>query len=471
MGNLLDQKTEPLSKLVLSRLNDTASLTNHLCMNDHPFTHNIQAYNTFLPNILIKHNYMKNSHFFLSLCLIGTIVISACKKEVDKPAESSSNSIATNPLIGGNAVVFKDTVSVKDGDITIVFSKSNACFPSNEIFSFTATAPSIPSNAKFVWDFGDGKLLTGVTVRNMYIKPATYTVILQIKSETDALLQKASISLKALGQQVSPTAVFSSALSDINYLNNMSFTSRSTVPTGTIVEHLWDWADGTTSTTSNSFMPKNFPLIAEDKTYPVRLIVSANSGCKDTATVNVFVPASYSISGNFTAEQFEACTNEYFIFTPTAIGVPAGAVYTWDFADATGLVTGNPVKKQFTYQNDYDVKMTITLKGKIIYQTHKPVKVYGQNIKPKALMLKNVVSSTSTAEKWAFYSQSNIPHGFLTAYRWEMPFNRIDDNFNTIVEQEYIKAATPSNYTIRFIVTSNTGCKDTALANITIPAK
>lgn len=414
---------------------------------------------------------MKTPNFiFLFFYLIFVIGISACKKEANTPV-NTTNMENTPPPIGGNAVVFKDTVSIKDGEVTISFSKSDACFPSNEIFSFTASAPGIPANAKYVWDFGDGKSLTGITVRNIYIKPATYTVILQIKSEADILLQKAAVSFKALGQQVSPTAVFSSALSDINYLNNMSFTSRSTVPTGTIVEHLWDWADGTTSISSNSFMPKNFPLVPEDKTYPVRLIVSANSGCKDTSTVNVFVPASYVISGNFTAAQFEACTNEYFIFTPTATGVPAGAVYTWDFADATGLVTGNPVKKQFTYQNDYDVKMTITLKGKIIYQTHKPVNVFGQNIKPKALMLKNVVSSTPTAEKWAFYSQSNIPHGFLTGYRWEMPFNRVDDNFNTIVEQEYIKAATPTNYAIQFIVTSNTGCKDTAIAHITIPAK
>jgi hypothetical protein len=39
------------------------------------------------------------------------------------------------------------------------------------------------------------------------------------------------------------------------------------------------------------------------------------------------------------------------------------------------------------------------------------------------------------------------------------------------VEQEYTKAATPTNYSIRLIVTGNTGCKDTAVANITIPAR
>ena len=414
---------------------------------------------------------MKTKHIFVSLCVFTFIVISGCKKEADKPANSSQTTEDNSPPIGGATAVFKDTVSVKDGEVTITYAKSDACFPSNEIFSFTATAAGIPAGAKYVWEFGDGKSLTGTTVRNMYRNPASYTIILQIKNAADVVIHKASLAVKALGQQVSPTAIFSSALPDINYLNNMTFTSRSTVPTGTIVDHLWDWADGTTSNSSNSFMPKNFPKVPEDKTYPVRLIVSANSGCKDTASLNVFVPASYNISGNFNIEQFDACTNEYFIFTPNATGVSAGAVYTWDFADATGLVTGNPVKRQFTYQNDYDVKMTITLKGKIIYQTHRPVRAFGQNIRPKALMLKNVVSSTPTKVIWAFYSQSNIPHGYLTGYRWEMPFNRVDDNFNTIVEQEYTREATPVNHTIRLIVTSNTGCKDTTVANITIPAK
>lgn len=411
---------------------------------------------------------MKMSKNWLFTYLTSAIVLLACNKKVDTPAEPVLNNSITN--ITGTLSAFKDTTSVTDGDVTITFSKTEACYPSNEVFSFTAVAKNVPTTTKYVWEFGDGKSLVGQTVRNIYKDPATYTVILQVKSSTDQLIQKVSVSIKALGQQVTPTAVFSSALADINILSNMTFTSRSTVPTGTITNLFWDWADGTTSSTSNHFIPKNFAPVAEDKTYPVKLIVTANSGCKDTAGINVFVPATYNITGSFEAVQYDGCTNEYFIFTPTATGVPAGAVYTWDFADATGFVSGNPVKKSFTYQNDYDVKLTITIKGKIIYQTHKAVRAFGQNIKPKALMLKNIVSSTPTAEKWAFYSQSNVPHGFLTGYRWEMPFGIIDDNFNTIVEQEYKKAATPTNYSIKFIVTGNTGCKDTAVANITIPA-
>jgi hypothetical protein len=413
---------------------------------------------------------MKITQNWLYPCFFAVTLALACNKKVDAPAElpALSNSITA---ITGTLSAFKDTVKVTDGDVTITHSRTEACYPSNEVFSFTAVAKNAPPDTKYVWEFGDGRSLVGQTVRNIYKDPATYTVILQVKSGTDQLIQKVSVSIKSLGQQVTPTAVFSSALADINILNNMTFTSRSSVPTGAITNLLWDWADGTTSSTSNSFIPKNFPNVPADKTYPVKLIVTANSGCKDTATVNVFVPANYTITGNFDAVQYDGCTSEYFIFTPTATGVPTGAVYTWDFADATGFVSGNPVRKAFTYQNDYDVKMSVTLKGKLIYQTHKAVRAFGQNIKPKALMLKNVVSSTPTAEKWAFYSQSNIPHGYISGYRWEMPFGVIDDNFNTIIEQEYIKAATPTNYSIRLIVTGNTGCKDTAVANITIPAR
>jgi hypothetical protein len=74
-------------------------------------------------------------------------------------------------------------------------------------------------------------------------------------------------------------------------------------------------------------MPKNFPKVPEDKTYNIKMIVNANSGSRDRASLNVFVPASCNISGNFSAEQFDACTNERILFTAEAENVPTGAVY------------------------------------------------------------------------------------------------------------------------------------------------
>lgn len=77
---------------------------------------------------------MKTKHIFVSLCVFTFIVISGCKKEADKPANSSQTTEDNSPPIGGATAVFKDTVSVKDGEVTITYAKSDACFPSNEIF-------------------------------------------------------------------------------------------------------------------------------------------------------------------------------------------------------------------------------------------------------------------------------------------------------------------------------------------------
>lgn len=390
----------------------------------------------------------------------------SCGKTVDTP-----NSEDKGTIIGGVTSSFKDTVSFVSNNITIKYSKTSQCFPSNEIFAFTATPASNLSNATFNWEFGDGQMMQGTSVRNIYEHAGNYTVILKVKDASGQLLNAISFSIEAYGQQVTPHASFYAQIYDINYLNNYAFTSQSTVQRGTLTNYTWDWADGSSTSTANAYTPHNFPQVAEDKTYPVKLIATANSGCKDTAIVSVYVPAVYSISGDFDAVRYDACNNEYFIFTPNIKGAPNNATFSWDFADASGTAIGAPIKKAFTYQNNYDVKMTVYLNGKQIYKVSKNVLAYGQNIKPKALMLKNVVSSDATTVKWAFYSQSNIPHGYFTGYLWDLGGGVIDDNFNTYVEKTFQKSTTAATYSVKLVVTGNSGCKDTATAIVTIPAK
>jgi PKD repeat protein len=405
---------------------------------------------------------------FLLLLSIG------CGKKVDTPTDNggtNTNTPVTPPVIGGASANFKDTTTINDGAVTLQFSKTSPCFPSSEIFAFSATVTGAPTGVTYNWDFGDGQKLTGNPVRTIYKIAGNYTVILDIKNSSGNSLNKSTISVKAWGQQVTPHAAFASQIFDVNFVNNMSFTSSATVPNGAINSYFWDWGDGTKNTTVNQFINKNFVALGSDRTYNVKHVVTANSGCKDSVTVPVFVQGTYTIAGDFNAVQFDGCTAEYFMITSNATGVPAGAVFTWDFADASGLQTGNPIRKSFTYQNDYDVKMTVTLNGRQIYKTSKTIKAFGQNIKPRALMLKNVASETATTVKWAFYSQSNIPHGYLTGYRWEHDDALVDDNFNTYIERTYNKGTSAVNRSVKLIVTSNTGCKDTTTAFITIPAR
>lgn len=405
---------------------------------------------------------------FAIVVVIFCGMLYACSKSADAPSSGSGST--ETPTIGGTTSSYRDTVSTNIGTVTILYSKTSACYPSNEIFAFSATGTGLPSGVVYSWDFGDSHTITGNNVRNIYDLSGSYTIMLTIKDAAGAVLSKTTVNVKALGQQVTPHAVFSSQIYDVNYVNNMAFTSQSSVQRGSLSNYAWDWGDGTISSTATGFTPHNFPPVATDKIYPVKLIVTANSGCRDTAVVPVSVGAVYSPVGDFDAVPLNVCSAEYFVFTPNATGVPAGCVYTWDFADASGTATGNSIKHSYTYQNDYDVKMTVTYSGKIIYQTHKPIRAQGQNVRPVALFIKNVSASDATSVTWAFYSQANIPHGYYIGYRWEFSTGRVDDNFNTYIEQTYSKTAASQTQTIKFIVTGNSGCKDTAYGTFVIPA-
>ncbi len=409
---------------------------------------------------------MKITVQFTVFLILFIGLIFSCQKTADTPATDTGTT-----TIGGVTSTYKDTTTVTVGNVVIKYSRTSQCYPSNEIFAFSAVASGVPSDAVYYWDFGDGQTLTGTTVKNIYDVSGTYTVTLKIKNSSLQVLNTATLSVTAWGQQVTPHAAFYSQIYDVNMVNNMAFNSTATVQHGTLVNYLWSWGDGATTSSANYYATHNYAGVAADTSYPVRLIVTANSGCKDTTTVPVAVAAVYTITGDFDSASYNVCTNESFVFTPNAKGVPAGAVYQWDFADASGLASGNPVTHSFTYQNDYDVKMYIYLKGKLIYQTHKSIHANGQNIKPVALFLKNIVSSDAATVTWAFYSQSNIPHGYYTGYYWDLGDGKTDNNFDTYVEDTYTKGSVNMTYTIKLVVTGNSGCKDTAVGSITIPPK
>jgi len=416
----------------------------------------------------------KICHILFTFAILFSLATS-CTKTADSPPDKTSDSTSTIvPVIGGATSIYKDTVSYTVGNVTILYSKTSQCYPSNEIFAFTASATNFPSNAIYKWDFGDGHTISGAaTVGNIYQDAGYYTVTLTITDVNGQKLNTTTVNVKAFGQQVTPHASFYAQIFDIKYPNNMNFNANgSTVPRGKINNYLWNWGDGTTTSGATPDNTEhNFNLIANDTTYPVQLIVTASSGCTDTAFVPVSITATYHISGDFDVNQYDKCTAEYFIFTPKLQGAPSNVTYAWDFSDATGTATSNSaINHTFTYQNTYDVKMYVFLKGKIIYTAHKSIITAGQNIRPKALFFKNVNFEDANLVKWAMYSAANVPHGYISSYEWYVDNVSIDNNTNSTYElQAYQKGIAEVNHTIKFIVTGNTGCKDTSYATIKIP--
>ena len=420
---------------------------------------------------------MKHTFQYILLLLILGADFTSCNKTTDTQSTTTPTT-DTIKTVGGITSAYKDTVEATINKVTLKYSRTSQCYPSNEIFAFTASATSLPTGATLNWDFGDGHTINGAgngaTVGNIYASPGKYTVTLTIKDGNKVSLSVTTVNVAAHGQQVSPHASFYAQIFDINYPNNYNFNANgSSVTNGHISNYYWIWGDSTTTSAATADnTPHNFPQVAKDVSYPVQLIVTSSEGCKDTAYVPVSIAAIYNnISGDFDTVQNNPCTAEYFTFTSNAKNIPQGAVFTWDFSDATGTSVGNPIQHTFTYQNTFDVKMYVSMNGKIIYTTHKSVWANGQNVQPTALFFKNVSYEDSTYVKWAMYSAGiSPPHGYIATNAWYMDDVLINTNTNDTYEiYEFNKKLTTSQHTIKHIVTSNVGCKDTATSSFVVP--
>ncbi len=88
---------------------------------------------------------MKKNSALTGISLAMLVLLAACKKENTSPGSENNNTEA--PLIGGVISAFKDTTTVTEGTVTIQYSRTEACYPSNEIFQFTAVSSGFPADS------------------------------------------------------------------------------------------------------------------------------------------------------------------------------------------------------------------------------------------------------------------------------------------------------------------------------------
>jgi PKD repeat protein len=399
--------------------------------------------------------------------LLLAVMVASCKK-TDVTPDVTTNGVG----IIGTIKTSNDTTYVTVGSVEIRYTKTAPCYPSTEIFTFTASTTNLPSTVTFNWYFGDGNIATGKTVQHGYDAPSPYVIRLDVKNTSQEVIATATFPVKAWGQQLKPVAIFSSKNDFNDNTNYITFNSASSVNRGAIVQYRWNWNDGSKiDTVANGLIRHQFPSATTDKMYPVKLTIQTDAGCTADTTVNVSVLANYPITGDFNAVAYNACTNEYFLFTPTATNVPTGAYYVWNFSDGRGDTTAPyPIKYAYKYMNDYDVIMTIVLNNRVIYKTHKMVGAKGENPKPKASFYTTLVNNTSTTTKYSFNSQSTIAHGGISAFLWDFGNGATDNNYSSFIENTYTKTTTATNYTVRLIVQGN-GCADTTYRTVSVGAK
>ncbi len=355
------------------------------------------------------------------------------------------------------------------GPIIISYTFTSPCAPSTEKFTFTCTGSGVPAGATFEWYFGDGNAGYTNPVDNVYADGGNKTVLVKVKKDGSIVGQQ-SMSVKVAGQDVSPVASYSYNLtSQVGTQATFDFQSNSYIAKGSML-YAWDFGDGTTGTGIK--YTKTFAQLPTDQTRAVKLKVTSDAGCSDTKTIDVVVPAAYDIKGGFTAASTSPClpSKEVFTFTGPTTNVPAGAVYSWDFGEGSGLTYGNPVVKSYVHGNSYNVILTIIYNGRELYKVGQPVKTYGQDATPNASFYIQFIGSTVNGYIYNFNNTSNIAGGYTNInWNWEFGDSTTYNGIVASIDKTYIRGSVDKSYPVKMTVTSNSGCSSSAEASVYIP--
>ena len=189
---------------------------------------------------------------------------------------------------GGTGTVTKTVTTVANQPPTGSFS--SVVTKQQVAFSSTSSDPD-GTVTGYLWDFGDGGTSTLANPAHTFPAVATYPVSLTL-TDNDGGTTVITNPVTTVGNTL-PTGSFSSVVNK----QQASFTSTADDADGTVTGYLWDFGDGSaTSTLVNPI--HTFPGVA---TYPVSLTLTDNDGGTTVITNPVTTVANQAPVADFAA--------------------------------------------------------------------------------------------------------------------------------------------------------------------------
>lgn len=175
---------------------------------------------------------------------------------------------------------------------SIAYNVTDPCSIQKEIFTFIGPINNVPSNAQYIWDFGDGSTGDSNYYKKIYTYQKTYPVKLTIV-HNNREIYKNVIPVVSKGQSAKPIAKFDlidgyTNATDREYHFNNPYNPDDSYYYEKIY---WNFGDGTFDSTRAKRNPsKIYKRLMIDKNYDVTMTVISNSGCSNSKTISVFVP-------------------------------------------------------------------------------------------------------------------------------------------------------------------------------------
>lgn len=156
-----------------------------------------------------------------------------------------------------------------------------------------------------------------------------------------------------------PTAYFTYTITNPDTGGPVVFTNGSTDPDGDIVEYLWDFGDGTTSTEEN---PTH--QYSSGGTYTVTLTVTDSKNHTNSYGTNITVKSEGYPNAFFVYSPVTPTTNDIIQFTDQSTD-PDGTIVSWhwDFGDGNTSTERNPTHQYSTSGYGtviFTIRLTVT---------------------------------------------------------------------------------------------------------------
>ncbi len=251
-------------------------------------------------------------------------------------------------------------------------------------FVFTNTSTGVFNS--YSWDFGDNTTSNLVSPSKVFAEPRDYNVTL-IATDTTGTHHYFSQKIT-----VHPLPVMSFAIYNGGYVGStFNFVSTSTISSGHIASHAWDFGDGTLGSGSNVNK-----IFATEGSFPVMLSGVSAAGCSSSVIISIPVAAAPPSGGggggsnnppgggsnpappitnplSFTVNRNSHCLEgNSFEFTNTTQG---NFTFKWFLGDGDSTTAANPTKS-YTNSGDYQVTLVGTDENGIKYFFSRTITVF-----------------------------------------------------------------------------------------------
>ena len=248
------------------------------------------------------------------------------------------------------------TVSAPAGNLAPVASFTYSCTQNDCSFDGRGSTDENQPTLTYSWNFGNGTGSGPVPIRT-YTSAATYTVTLTVRDEyglTGTATQ--TLTMTEPTDNVAPVPVINPP-SCLARVCNYSGVGSADPNTGDTFTYLWNFGDGTPTSTSSA--PSH--TFAVDGTYIVSLTVTDGWGDATTTTRTITLTEPAGNANPVAVISNPVCSGLTCNLSGLSSSDADGdaITYSWNFGDATTSTSSTP-SKTWAAPNTYTVTLTVT---------------------------------------------------------------------------------------------------------------